>query len=85
MVGVAVNVNEFPEQFGFVPDVNAIETVGVTVVLTVIDILFEFAVVGLAHVAVDVIVHVTACPLVIADEVNVALFVPAFIPATCHW
>ena len=60
MVGVAVNVNELPEQFGLVPDVKAIETAGVRVGFTVTTILFEAAVVGLAHVAVDVIVHVTA-------------------------
>ena len=42
-----------------VPDVKAIETAGVRVGFTVIAIEFELAVVGLAHVAVDVIVHVT--------------------------
>ena len=59
MMGVAVNVKEFPEQFGFAPAVNTIDTDGTTVGFTVIAIEFELAVVGLAHVAVDVIVHVT--------------------------
>ena len=49
MVGVAVKVNDEPEHVGLVPLVNAIDTDGVTEEVTVIVILFEFAVVGLAH------------------------------------
>ena len=73
-----------PAHVGFVPVVNAIETAGVTVGLTVIVIPVDVAVVGLTHAAVEVITQVTICPLVNAVVVNVALFVPAFVPATFH-
>ena len=59
MVGVAVKVNDEPAQVGLLPLVNAIATVGVTDVVTFIVILFEFAVVGLAHDAFDVNVQLT--------------------------
>ncbi len=73
-----------PAHIGLVPLVTAIDTDGVSIGFTTILILFELAVVGLAHVAVDVMIHVTACPLVKVDVVNVALFVPTFEPFTCH-
>ena len=59
MVGVAVKVNDEPAQVGLLPLVNAIDTDGVTEEVTVIVILFEFAVVGLAQAAFDVIVQLT--------------------------
>ena len=57
-----------------------IEIVGVTEVVTAIVIAFDVAVVGNAHVALEVNTHVTICPFVSVDVRNVALFVPAFIP-----
>ena len=41
MVGVAVKVNDEPAQVGLVPDVSAMDTAGVTALLTVIVILFD--------------------------------------------
>jgi hypothetical protein len=41
LVGVAVKVNDEPAQVGLVPDVSAIDTAGVTALLTVIVILFD--------------------------------------------
>ena len=73
-----------PAHVGFVPVVNAIETAGVTTGFIVIVIPVDVAVVGLTHVAVEVITQVTICPLVNVVVVNVALFVPAFVPATFH-
>ena len=46
-VGVAVNVSDEPEQAGFVPDVNAMETEGVSDALTVIVITFDEIFAGL--------------------------------------
>ena len=54
-----MKVNDEPAQVGLVPLVNAIDTDGVTDEVTVIVILFEFAVDGLAHAAFDVIVQLT--------------------------
>ena len=59
LVGVAVKVNDVPAQAGFVPEVNAIATEGVTDGSMVIVIPFEVAVVGTAHGLFDVITHVT--------------------------
>lgn len=49
MVGVAVNVSEFPVQVGFVPVVTAMLTEGVTVGFTTIVIALELAVVAVTH------------------------------------
>ena len=58
MVGVAVNVTEVPAHIA--PDGNEeIITAGVTVGVTVIVIMLDVAVTGLAHVALDVITQVT--------------------------
>ncbi|KAF5032322.1 hypothetical protein DSECCO2_618490 [anaerobic digester metagenome] len=61
MVGVAVNVTLVPEQMLVAEALTATE--GVTVVLTVIVTGVEVAVVGVAHVAVDVMTQVTTSPL----------------------
>jgi hypothetical protein len=81
---VAVNVNDAPEQAGFVPPVCKIETEGVTVAFIVIVIPFDVAVAGLAHAALEVKTHVTDWPFVIVVEVKLELFVPAFKPFTFH-
>lgn len=54
------------------------------VAVTVIIIELDAAVAAVTHVALEVSTQVTACPFVIEDVVNVALFVPAFTPATFH-
>ena len=82
MVGVAVNVAGVPLHI-FVVGV-LIVTAGVTAP-TVIVIVLDVAVAGEAHAELDVITHVTVCPLVSAVVVNVALLVPAFVPFTFHW
>jgi hypothetical protein len=84
LVGVEVKVTELPAQVGLVPDVKAIATEGTTTGFTVIVMPVLVAVVGLAHGELDVITQFTICPLVNADEVNVAEFVPAFTPFTFH-
>jgi hypothetical protein len=52
--------------------------------LTTIVILLEVAVDGLAQPELEVIIHVTICPFVMDDDVNVGLFVPALDPFICH-
>ena len=84
MVGVAVKVIELPAHVGLDPEVIAILTEGVTVGRIVIVMPFDDASEGLAHGALDVISHVTIWPLVSAEVVNVALFVPAFDPFIFH-
>ena len=64
MVGVGVKVIEAPEQVGLLPEVNAMETAGTNVEFTAMFIAVLVAVVGLAQVAVEVIIQVTFCPLV---------------------
>ena len=81
MVGVAVNVTDVPEQIDV--DDAFTDTDGVTA-LAVIVIGVLVAVVGLAHAAVDVMITVTTSPLFKLLVVNVAEFVPAFVPFTCH-
>jgi hypothetical protein len=83
LVGVAVNVTELPEHT--VSAAVEILTDGATVGLTVMARELDIADAGDAQVAVDVIVHVTAAPLVSVVVVNVALLVPALAPFTFHW
>jgi len=78
-----VKVIEPPAQIVVV--LAEIVTDGVTGELTVIVIPPEVAVNGIAQARLLVITHVTICPFVIVDEVNVELFVPIFVPFTCHW
>ena len=61
MVGVAVNVTLVPEHIVVADAATATE--GVTLVLTVMVTGVEVAVVGVAHVAVDVMTQVTMSPL----------------------
>jgi len=82
LAGVAVNVADAPGQMLVVGVL--IVTVGITLPLIVMVIALEVAVAGDAHAAVEVIIHVTTCPLVSADVVKVALLVPALVPLTCH-
>ena len=54
-----MKVSDDPEQVGLLPDVKAIATEGVTVVLTVTVMELEFAAAGLAQAALDVMVQLT--------------------------
>lgn len=74
-----------PAQVGLVPEVSAILIVGTNTLFTVMTIALEVAVVGLAHDALEVRIHVTLCPLVIAVDVKVGLLEPTGFPATNHW
>lgn len=73
------------DAFGHIEVVGVLMvTAGVTLLPMVIVIEFEVAVVGDAHAELDVMIHVTTCPLVRVVVVYVALFVPTFVPLTCH-
>jgi hypothetical protein len=57
-MAVAVNVAELPAHSGFVPDVIAIVTDGVTIGFTVITIELDEAIAELTQLAFEVITHV---------------------------
>lgn len=84
MVGVAVKVAEDPAHIGLLPEVNAIATEGTRTGFTVMVMPVLVAVVGLAHDALEVIMHVTVWPLVKPAAVSMVLLVPTFTPSTCH-
>lgn len=84
MVDVAVNVNDWPPQAGFVPEVKAVAMVGEMVPLVVTVIGVDVAVVGLAQLKLEVISHVTTCPFVNEEEVYVTPFA-TFTPSNFHW
>ena len=67
-----------------VPEVNEIETEGITTGLTVIVIPEDVALTGLTQNADDVITHVTICEFANVDVVNVGLLLPSFTPFTFH-
>ncbi len=73
-----------PEHIGIAPEVIDIETVGVTVGVTVMVTGADEAVEGLAQVALDVSMQVTTSASFNEDEVNVVLPVPILLPFTCH-
>lgn len=77
-----MKVTVVPVQVGLLS--TEIRTVGVTFVVTLIVITFDVAVVVEAHGAFEVNIHVITSLFAIDDGVNVELFVPAFIPFTCH-
>jgi hypothetical protein len=54
-----VKVSELPLQVGLEPEVNEMDTAGVTTAVTVTEIELEVAVVGLAQAALEVSTHVT--------------------------
>lgn len=82
MVGVAVKVTEAPGHTEVVGVV--ILTVGADDEVTVMVIALEVAVAGDAHAAVEVITHVTICPLVRVVVVYVGLLVPTLVVPTFH-
>ena len=81
MVGVAVNVTELPGHTDVVGVL--ITTDGVTVGLTVMVMVSEVAVAGMAQVAVELITQYTFSPFVSAEELYVAP-VPTAVPPTNH-
>ena len=82
-VAVAVKVTAVPWQILVVE--AEIETLGVTVLFTVILIGVALAVFVLVHEALLVMMTDTWLPFVKVVLVNVALFVPALLPFTSHW
>ncbi len=84
LIGVAVKVVDAPAHIGLLPLVIAIETEGIIIGFTTTLIEFEVAVLGLAHVAVDVITQLTVCAFVKLEVVNIALLLPALVPFTNH-
>ena len=78
-----MNVTFVPEQIVF-PGLAVILTLAVTFGLTVIVIAFDVAGFPVAHVAFDVITHVTLFPFASALFEYVALFVPTFAAPNFH-
>jgi hypothetical protein len=81
-VGVAVNVTLVPEQM-VVAEAEILTLTGrfgFTVMVTV----FDVAGLPVAHVALEVITHITVLPLAKALLVYVVLFVPTFDPFSFH-
>jgi hypothetical protein len=83
LVGTAVKVTVVPAHIEL-PGLTPILIKGATIAFTVIVILLDVAVTGLAQAALLVKTHVTICPFVNVVVVNVALLVPAFTPFTFH-
>jgi hypothetical protein len=84
LVGVAVKVTLAPGQIlveGEAAMLTLAASPGVTVIVTALDVAGE----PVAQARLEVITHVTTSPLLRADEVNVALFVPTFVVPTFHW
>ena len=79
-----MNVVDEPVHIGLLPVVSAITTDGGADDVTVIVIPALVAVNGLAQGEFDVMIQVTASPLVNIELVKVDEFVPAFTPFTCH-
>jgi hypothetical protein len=78
-VGVAVMVTGCPLQMVVLPEVAAIATVGATVLPTVMVIPLLVAVVGLAQLELEVIIHEITLLFVREEVVNVGLSVPTFV------
>jgi len=82
LIGLAVNVTEVPGQILFADP--EMVTDGTTTSFTVIVMMLLVTLAGEGHVALDVMMTVTLSVLTKVALVNVALFVPAFTPFTCH-
>ena len=82
-VTAAVKITDVPAQI--VPEGFAvIFTTGLMLGFTTIVMLLDVAVVGEAQAALEVRITFTISVLFKEAEVNVAAFVPVFIPLTCH-
>ena len=82
MIGVAVNVTEFPGQI--VVALAAILTEGVIRSFTVMVIVLLVAVAGEGQIALEVMITLTVFVFASVEVVNMGLFVPTFTPLTCH-
>lgn len=80
----ALKVTGTPIHVGFVPDVMAIDAVGLVIVLTVMVTMLLVIVVGLAQVAFEVKIQATTSPFASKGAVWEILFVPTFVPFSCH-
>ena len=78
-----MNVTLVPAQI-VAPGFAEMETDGTTTGFTIIVMLLDVAVVGLAQVALLVNTQVTTCVLVSVEVVKVVLFVPTFPPFIFH-
>ena len=76
-----MNVTLFPEQIDV--DDALIETDGVTELVVMVTTLLV-AVAVVVQLAFEVMITLTWSPLASVLEVNVAAFVPAFVPFICH-
>jgi hypothetical protein len=83
LVGVAVNVTDMPAQI-VLPGFAAILTDGTTVAVTAMVIVFDVAVVGLAHASDDVITQLTWSPFTNPAFVYWLLFEPTLLPFNFH-
>jgi hypothetical protein len=82
--GLAVKLTEAPAQT-VLPGFAVILTEGTTTGFTVMVMVFEVALVGDAHGAVDVIITLTTSLLLSVVVVKVeAVAPPTFVPFTCH-
>ena len=81
-MGVAVKVTLVPVQIGF--NDATIDTDGTKVAFTVIVIIFDVAVVGLAQARLEVKTQLTRSPLARAALVYVGLFAPTLAPLSFH-
>lgn len=82
LVGVAVNVNDSPEQAGLFPEVRAIKIDGLPVGFTVMVI--SLLAVEVGKLQIELTEQSTTSPSASVVDVYVALFVPTLIPFTCH-
>ena len=82
LVGVAVNVTNAPAHTDV--ELAATDTDGVTELVVIVTVLLV-AVVGEAHDALEVMITFTTSPFLSVVDEKVLVFVPAFIPLTCHW
>ena len=82
-MGVAVNVTLVPEQIA--PEgLAVILTEGVNVGFTTIVIVFDVAVIGLAQLALDVIIQSIVFPFARLPLVYEGWLLPTFEPFNCH-
>jgi len=83
LIGVAVNVTDWPLQTGLALTAILTEAAEaeVTVMLTALEVAGE----PVTQVRSEVIITVITSAFERADDVNVLLFVPAFDPFICHW
>ncbi len=84
LVGVAVNVTLVPAQIVLSASLDAMLTAGVKFGFTVVVMVFDVAGEPVAQVALEVITTETCWPLVNADVLYVALFVPTLLPFKRH-